>query len=69
MKKFINRFGVSTAGLVLGAIAGYIYYQYVGCLTGTCPISSNPWSMTFYGAIMGYLFSDLFRGKKTKTEK
>lgn len=63
MKKFIGRYGLKVAGLVTGAIAGYAYYFYVGCVTGSCPLSSNPWSMTFYGAIMGYLFIDLFRKK------
>ena len=46
-------------GLVLGGVAGFIYYYKVGCTTGTCPIKSNPWLMTLWGAIMGYLIIDI----------
>ena len=38
-----------------GAAGGYAYYALVGCLSGTCPISSNPWLMTGYGALMGLI--------------
>lgn len=42
-----------TAGVVLGSIAGYTYYALVGCSTGSCPITSNPWISTFWGALIG----------------
>jgi hypothetical protein len=42
---------------VLGAVGGYAYYYYIGCLSGTCPISSNPWISTSYGAIIGLLLA------------
>jgi hypothetical protein len=38
---------------LLGASLGYAYYYYVGCVTGTCPITSNPWTSTVIGAIVG----------------
>lgn len=37
--------------IVLGGVLGYAYYYYVGCRTGTCPITSNPWISTGYGAL------------------
>ncbi len=37
-----------------GAIAGYAYYHFVGCATGTCPITGNPYMSTAYGSLMGY---------------
>lgn len=40
-------------GALIGAIAGFAYYKFVGCSTGTCPITSNPWSSTLYGMLMG----------------
>lgn len=44
--------------VILGGAAGYGYYRFVGCRTGTCPITSNPWISTIYGAILGgMLFS------------
>lgn len=38
-----------------GAVAGFLYYRFVGCRTGTCPITSSPIISTLYGAMMGYL--------------
>ncbi len=52
--------------VVIGGIAGYAYYYYIGCLSGTCPISSNPWISTTYGAVMGYFIAP--RRKKQVTE-
>ena len=43
--------------IVGGAVLGYSYYRFVGCRTGTCPISSNPFISTIYGAFMGFLMS------------
>jgi hypothetical protein len=40
-----------------GATLGFCYYRFVGCRTGTCPISSNPFISTIYGALMGFLIS------------
>jgi hypothetical protein len=42
---------------LLGALGGYVYYYFVGCRTGTCPISSNPWISTVYGASMGFILT------------
>ena len=37
-----------------GGILGFLYYFYVGCSTGTCEITSNPYSSIFMGSLMGY---------------
>jgi len=39
-------------GLV-GAVAGFGYYTFIGCASGTCPISSNPFISTAYGTLIG----------------
>jgi hypothetical protein len=44
-------------GVLLGAAAGYAYYRFVGCSSGACPITSNPWISTAYGAGLGLLFT------------
>ena len=48
-------------GVIAGAVAGYIYWQQVGCTTGTCPITSTWHNSTAYGAIMGGLLFNLFQ--------
>ena len=40
-------------GAVVGGLAGFIYYKLVGCPTGTCPLTNNPWTSTLYGMVMG----------------
>ncbi|MFO0695147.1 MAG: DUF6132 family protein [Polyangiales bacterium] len=40
-----------------GAVSGFLYYRFVGCASGACPITSNPWISTGYGALLGYVAS------------
>lgn len=50
--KWIKGLGI----VVLGAGLGFAYYRFIGCNSGTCPITSNPWISTAYGAVAGALF-------------
>ncbi len=43
--------------ILLGAVLGYGYHRIVGCRTGACPITANPYISTIYGAVMGFLFA------------
>jgi hypothetical protein len=36
-----------------GAIAGFAYYWYVGCNSGSCPITSNPYISIIWGGLLG----------------
>ena len=58
----------SIIGMVVGVVGGYIYYIEVGCKSGSCPITSNPWMTMLWGLAMGYLIGDMFN-KETKKEK
>ncbi|HLP22207.1 MAG TPA: DUF6132 family protein [Chitinophagales bacterium] len=62
----INKYTLSLAGIVVGAIGGYLYYYFVGCASGTCAITSNPVNSTLYGAVMGALLINTFRKPETK---
>ncbi len=44
-------------GVLVGGLLGFTYYKLVGCSTGSCPITSSPYSSTLYGAVMGLLLS------------
>ena len=51
---------ITVIGVVIGAIAGYVYYFYIGCASGTCAITSKPLNSTLYGAVMGGLLFNIF---------
>ena len=51
---------ITGIGVVVGAIAGYLYYYYVGCASGSCAITSKPLNSTLYGAAMGGLVFNMF---------
>ncbi len=52
-----------------GAIGGYFYWYFVGCKSGTCPITSHWYSTGLYGALLGYLFGDLLLSYIKKLRK
>jgi hypothetical protein len=54
-------------GSVLGAVAGFLYWKYVGCLTGTCSITASPVNSTIYFAFVGALLFGMFK-KNTKNK-
>lgn len=65
MLQFLIKYKLYFLGILVGLIAGYVYYAQVGCLTGSCAITSNPWASTAYGGIFGYFIAD-FAGKRKK---
>ncbi len=42
-------------GPLIGAAIGFGYYKFIGCASGACPITSNPWISIIYGAVMGFM--------------
>ncbi len=68
MKKWLNNNQLYLIGALLGAIGGYIYWQQIGCDSGTCAITSKPLNSTLYGAMMGALLLGMFK-KEEKTKK
>lgn len=65
---FILKHKLALAGIIAGAIGGYLYYHFIGCASGSCAITSKPLNSTLYGAMMGGLLFSMFQKKKTKTE-
>ena len=43
--------------VVLGGFLGFLYYKLIGCNTGACPLTSNPYITIGYGAMVGALFT------------
>lgn len=42
-------------GIIIGAVAGFLYWKFIGCESGTCPITSNKYISITYGAVLGSL--------------
>ena len=60
MKKYM----LYIIGALVGAAAGFMYWKYVGCVSGTCKITSSPVNSTIYFALMGTLFFGMFKKEK-----
>jgi hypothetical protein len=57
---------LTIAGVLVGAVGGYLYYAFVGCASGTCAITSSPTISTLYGALMGGLLFSMFEKETQK---
>jgi hypothetical protein len=44
-------------GIVVGGGLGFAYYKLIGCSSGTCPLTSNPFTSTLYGGVIGALLA------------
>jgi Family of unknown function (DUF6132) len=63
MKKWLSKNKLILIGTILGAVAGYFYYRFIGCSNGTCLISSRPLNSTVYFAVLGAILFSLFKRK------
>lgn len=47
--------------IILGAIGGgtlgFLYWYFIGCTGGNCPLTSNPYKTTAMFALLGVLFA------------
>jgi len=66
MKKWISNNRLYFAGVITGGIAGFLYWKFVGCINGTCVITSHPLRSTIYFAVMGALIFGIFKKEKKK---
>lgn len=64
MVAFLTKYKRSIIGIALGAVAGYLYYYFVGCSSGTCAITSRPLNSSAYGALMGFILFTNFDSTK-----
>jgi hypothetical protein len=44
-------------GILAGGGAGFLYYHFVGCSTGSCFITSHSYSSIIFGSILGYMIT------------
>jgi len=44
-------------GTLVGWALGFAAYKFIGCASGTCPLTSNPWVSTLLGLGLGGIFA------------
>ena len=66
--KYIKSQWLILAGGATGAIGGYLYWYFIGCSSGTCPITSSPLNSTLYGILMGGLLFSIFKKENKKVK-
>lgn len=43
-----------------GALTGLAYHHFIGCASGSCPITSSPFGSMLYMGLVGWLVSGIF---------
>lgn len=44
-------------GIAIGSGLGFGFYKLVGCSTGACPLTSNPYMSMVLGGLLGVLIA------------
>jgi hypothetical protein len=44
-------------GIVIGGLAGFLYFYFIGCRSGSCAITSDPYNSVIFGGLAGFFFS------------
>ena len=68
MKNWILKKKIPIIVTAIGAIAGFLYWNFVGCATGNCGITANWHTSTAYGALLGWFVGDIVNGKNKKSK-
>lgn len=63
IKDFLKKNLITIIGLPVGALGGFLYWHYIGCNSGACPITGDPLISSIYGAILGALLFSSFKSK------
>jgi len=66
---YIKKQWIVVAGGAAGALGGYLYWYFIGCNSGTCPITSSPLNSTLYGILLGGLLGSMFKKDSKKSKE
>lgn len=57
-KEFLvsSNFRKPALGIIIGGILGFVYYSFIGCSSGSCAITSNPYTSILFGSMLGLFF-------------
>lgn len=60
----LKKYSFTIIGVILGALGGFLYWNYVGCASGQCSITSVWYNSALYGCLIGGLIGNSFSRKK-----
>jgi hypothetical protein len=63
---FNKKLAILTA--LIGGVAGWFYWYYIGCDSGTCAITSVWYRTAAYGALIGWFVGDYANDKFKQTQ-
>lgn len=69
ISSWFKKHRLTLIGIPIGAIGGFLYWKFIGCSSGTCPITSNPINSTLYGILLGALLGSSIKTKKMKEQE
>lgn len=64
--KLLKRYWLTLLGIALGAVGGFLYWKFIGCNSGSCPVTSSPVNSTVWGAVMGGLLLSMLKNKENE---
>jgi len=50
------RFWRPFLAVVIGSLTGFLYFYFIGCNSGSCGITSNPYMSMVWGGLLGLFF-------------
>ena len=73
MKEILSKHKYGILLIIPGLLAGFLYWKYVGCVSGTCPLTSNWHTTVLFGGFIGYCLGDsaddmIKKRKKSKND-
>jgi hypothetical protein len=69
MKDILKEKKITLIFTLAGAMGGFLYWKYIGCLSGTCVIRSVWYWSTLWGAAVGLLIGDMVNDFILKRKK
>ena len=61
-----KKYSWTITGVLLGALGGFLYWNFIGCSSGQCMITSVWYNSAIYGGLMGGLVGNSLSKNKTK---
>ena len=55
MKRIIDKYWKTALFTLAGAGIGFAYWRFIGCTSGTCPLTANWHTSTLFGGLIGML--------------